>query len=1413
MPSNKSIINATIGGMLVSGLSAAALPAVPAYAATTDTAGETSSTADGSDDSLATSLDMSVSITRDSGVETFSTLEDAVDGAISGETIAVSGAITISRPLAVAGKTVTIRATAPTVITRHTEYPQSGGKPDAMVRIGAGGALTVESATSSRDTLVFDGANTDSLEALIRIDGSGASFTQRDGVTVKRGLSTTKPWSGVYVRTGSYTLEGGVINECRALRNAAIAVERAGSVTMTGGSITGNSNAQSATSVWISGVFTMTGGDITGNGGDTGASGGMVEVLANGTLAFENGVIGDTTVPTSRAILVNNQGALRMGGGAQVRGDRNHIRLAEQAALTVTSPLTNHGRDNRLTLALQGALTEGRTVATVESGNATAVRDALYVIAADSGESLSVMQSPDDERRLVLPVGDTAELLALLDNPYADGLGFQLKQELQGNDGIANVRAQLDALYGGSDAPDAKDRYDRLDYLQRQQTYLEQNRQTIEESVMTLSQLGDANRNRERTQHQFRFDNLDITGYYLSPGMKCFNLYLEAEDPSKVSLAWRQIGQSDHNSYTSLNMTERGGFRNGENRVTVDLTGYTHGVMLFLINTSDANNAKARLEGVDANAEDASPVVGTQLGRHPFYIHDVDHPERFWEYVKSLRQFANDVRAGNAEDMTMLQMGDGGHAQFSMRATRLAEIYDQEQLTSQTAAVDYIEHSNTAIQERLLFYWRYEGFDVSEQSGPNAASPMRVHTSFTSNVVSPSNMYAFNRYFHMPEGTIRAFLNGSNMYGWGMSHEYGHMLDNTVFKVNEETNNLYSLAGARHGGILASEDGKFSTNVYHNNAIKATKRWDERLVNIAADPNYQYDWNEGGTWGSYIWTHLMAWWNGLHYFDGWDYAEYDYAAGPYTPERAQEVRTWGAFGAMLRMLRSENDTVSTITELTRGISNSGSMYTQQYNRLALAATMAIGYDFADYLVFMGEPDLTDEVREFCAQYPKMPRKIAYYSIDVDAAEINGATVFPATARPEATVERGDDGTFTVRGQLPKKLEGTYVAAWELYYEGALVGFSRNGTFTYTGTGSETSDGFSVVAYDVRLNPSLPSGDEPLFTVDAPESLTVGGQETLTPHAIVANASYRYQVTDQQPSTNKSDTVLTVSDEGVLNAVAPGTATVRVTLSAKRRDSESIDINITVHRIQLTAQVGDAEMNIGDPMPAPEVTVIEGALLDGDTIEVRSYEAIDGNGQGVEIGTAGEYAISADAVIAGRPEFYEFAVRPGRLVVREAPQVAPPDEGDDSDDNDSTGDDSGENNPSDNGSNENDNGSGENDSTNDGSDDGPSVEGPVTVPDDGDAEGGVENDGIVEDNSSDDDSSKGDESVVDGAGDGSSNSGDVAGSNGAVSDGNHLPFTGSDMRWAWGAVALCAITGAVVMMIRRRVALSMKRYDR
>ena len=181
------------------------------------------------------------------------------------------------------------------------------------------------------------------------------------------------------------------------------------------------------------------------------------------------------------------------------------------------------------------------------------------------------------------------------------------------------------------------------------------------------------------------------------------------------------------------------------------------------------------------------PITDTQLGTHPVYLHDVAHPEKFWDFVLSVREHADKVRAGQAQDMALLQMGDEGRAQFSIRATALANAYAN--IESPEKALSYIEQSNAAIQERLEFFWAFDGFDKAEESGPNAVSRMRVHTAFTDNVTYPSNMYATGRYFHMPENSAAGFLSGSSMYGWGMSHEYGHVLDNTVLVVNEETNN------------------------------------------------------------------------------------------------------------------------------------------------------------------------------------------------------------------------------------------------------------------------------------------------------------------------------------------------------------------------------------------------------------------------------------------------------------------------------------------------------------------------------------------------------------------------------------------------------------------------------------------------
>lgn len=430
--------------------------------------------------------------------------------------------------------------------------------------------------------------------------------------------------------------------------------------------------------------------------------------------------------------------------------------------------------------------------------------------------------------------------------------------------------------------------------------------------------------------------------------------------------------------------------------------------------------------------------------------------------------------------MTLIQMGDEGSAQFAVSATAMAKAYSG--ISSEAEAIAYIEKSNTAIQNRLEFYWAFDGFDPDQASGPHAITTARVHTAFTRTVSSPSTMYAYGRYFHMPESTAASFLSGDDMYGWGMSHEYGHMLDNNVIAVAEETNNLYSIAGSRHGGIEASRAAGTAFNpstYYHVNAMNATKRRDAELAQMAADPNYVPDWMNGNVWGTYIWTHVTTWWNGLHFFDDWDYEGYDFSASPYTEEIAADVETYGAYGATVRILRGNPAAVKTIEDLASNATTG-----VKYNRMAVAFTMGTGYNFAEYLYELGERDLAPEVLEWCAQYPSMPRKVKYFSLNTDAQIINGAKTYEeivgadGTVEPELTVEIVGDA-LRVTASMPSDELTRATTAWELYRDGQLVGFSRDGAFELTGdAGDGDPASFSVVAYDVRLNPhtALTGGD-------------------------------------------------------------------------------------------------------------------------------------------------------------------------------------------------------------------------------------------------------------------------------------------------------------------------------------------------
>lgn len=1096
----------------------ATVPAEDSSAGTTAPAPATSAPAeDAEPTSEADASAGTVALVHDGERTAYGSLVEAARAAQDGDVIEVSGTLSISEPVAVdAGRSITLRATADTTVTRAEQFPQEGGKAAGMFRLSDGASLTLEVADPSSGKLVIDSERTDSNDAVVTLRGQ-STFTMRAGTAIEGAQCSWKPWGAVYVREGTFVLDGGEIRNGFAMRNAAVAVERGSTFEMRAGTITGNRTSYSESIVWTKGVVRMSGGSIAGNSSNV-SSDGVVHVLEGGALSFTGGTIGNNNPNNTFGVRVDARGSLELGGQARFEGT-DRVSLAQGAALSFASAPEAHTTDDPIEVVLAGEWPAGGVVATASSPEvARAALERLSVRYAGTHErTASVGLDTADQRRITLASADVAALFDLLDNPFADNLGLQLRDELTGPDALDDLRATVEEHFAGVDTPEKRVRLQQIEDIERYAAYLDANRNELADTVRELSQLGDPWSEAQRTQQGYQFDNLDATGLYLKPGrVNEILVYVDADDPSKLSVAWRQVGVTDTNNYPSLNLGQKSGLVNGVNRITVDLTGKTYGSMLYLRNDSTENAAHVRIEAADAaavamgaagdraeaaSANDAastggadspadtetggSPALGTSLGEHPFYEHDPAHPERFWTFVQDIRAYAARAQAGQVADMTLIQMGDRGSAQFAVSATAMAKAYSG--ISSEAEAIAYIEKSNTAIQNRLEFYWAFDGFDSAQTSGPNAITTARVHTAFTRTVSSPSTMYAYGRYFHMPESTAASFLAGDDMYGWGMSHEYGHMLDNNVIAVAEETNNLYSIAGSRHGGIEASRAAGTAFNpsaYYHVNAMNATKRRDAELAQMAADPSYVPDWMNGNVWGTYIWTHVTTWWNGLHFFDDWDYAGYDFSASPYTEEIAADVETYGAYGATLRILRGNPAAVKTIEDLASNATTG-----VKYNRMAVAFTMGTGYNFAEYLYELGERDLAPEVLEWCAQYPSMPRKVKYFSLNTDAQIINGAKTYEeivgadSTVEPELTVEIVGNA-LRATASMPSDELTRATTAWELYRDGQLVGFSRDGAFELTGdAGDGNPASFSVVAYDVRLNPHTElagddAGEEP-----------------------------------------------------------------------------------------------------------------------------------------------------------------------------------------------------------------------------------------------------------------------------------------------------------------------------------------------
>jgi predicted outer membrane repeat protein len=243
------------------------------------------------------------------------------------------------------------------VISNNTTASNGGG-----IRVHTNSTLTMNGGTISGNNAATGGG----------VYVNGNAFTMNGGAIT--GNTTTADGAGVYVTGSAFTLAGGTISgntgpsavnielsttftitSGHIENNAGTGVRLRGTLTMSGGSITGNTktatNYQGGAGMFIyGGAFTMTGGAINGNTLTGADSYGAGIFIYSGTAEIQDGAIsGNTGAKFANGIYVhyaqNPTPTLKVGAAAQI-ADRVGLAYettgtgAFSPAITVTSGLT-----------------------------------------------------------------------------------------------------------------------------------------------------------------------------------------------------------------------------------------------------------------------------------------------------------------------------------------------------------------------------------------------------------------------------------------------------------------------------------------------------------------------------------------------------------------------------------------------------------------------------------------------------------------------------------------------------------------------------------------------------------------------------------------------------------------------------------------------------------------------------------------------------------------------------------------------------------------------------------------------------------------------------------------------------------------------------------------------------------------
>lgn len=360
---------------------------------------------------------------------------------------------------------------------------------------------------------------------------------------------------------------------------------------------------------------------------------------------------------------------------------------------------------------------------------------------------------------------------------------------------------------------------------------------------------------------------------------------------------------------------------------------------------------------------------------------------------------------------------------FSVAATATKNAIDSN-LTTIDEKVNRVFESTNAFDEMVDMFYRHKGLSVNPTDPKDQAPAARINIRYM-RMFDGAFMYAGGYHIGIGYGSIGGLLQGhtygsgsfNGYFGWGISHEIGHQINQGSLAYAEITNNVFALLAQ-----TANDKSKSRlevSNIYPKIYEKVTS-------------------NTIGKAGNVFVSLGMYWQLHLAYDDN-------------------------------KTFEDENSIYARINHLAR----TSGLKASKDDLLVMLASEAAGKNLVPFFEKWGyQPSA--EAKEYAAKFPEEKRAIWFFNDDARRYRLDGGTGMASDTTVSANFKETDSQNKRFTLEMNVNKDQTEILGYEIRRNGESIGFTTTNEFTdQIGALNNRALTYEVIAYDYLLNATEP----------------------------------------------------------------------------------------------------------------------------------------------------------------------------------------------------------------------------------------------------------------------------------------------------------------------------------------------------